>query len=101
MRGSAKIVSAAHQLGAQHGILIAVPVPEKDALPAEKMEDAIRRATAEAEAKNIRGKAVTPFLLARVAELTAGESRRANIALLVNNARTAAEIAVALSGDGP
>ncbi len=94
---AAKIIAAARRLDAQHGLLVTVPVPEGDALPAEKMEDAIRRATEEAAAKNIHGKAVTPFLLARVAELTGGESRRANIALLVNNARTAAEIAVALA----
>jgi pseudouridine-5'-phosphate glycosidase len=94
---AAQIIAAARRLEAQHGVLVTVPVPEKDALPAEKMEDAIRRATAEAESKNIHGKAVTPFLLARVAELTGGDSRRANIALLVNNARVAAEIAVVLT----
>jgi pseudouridine-5'-phosphate glycosidase len=95
---AAEIVAAAHRIGAQHGVLIAVPVPEKDAMPVEKMEAAVRQAISEAEQKNIHGKAATPFLLARVAELTAGESRRANIALLLNNARVAAEIAVALCG---
>jgi pseudouridine-5'-phosphate glycosidase len=95
---AAQIIAAAQRIEAKHGVLVTVPVPEKDAMPAEKMEDAIRRATAEAEQKNVHGKEATPFLLARVAELTAGESRRANIALLVNNARVAAEIAVALAG---
>ena len=66
-------------------------------MPADKMEHAILQATAEAATKGIHGKAVTPFVLARVAELTDGESRRANIALLVNNARVAAEIAVELA----
>ncbi len=94
---AAHIIAAARRLGAQHGLLVTVPVPDAEALPAEKMEDAIRRATDEATATNIHGKAVTPFVLARVAELTCGESRRANIALLVNNARVAAEIAVALA----
>ncbi len=94
---AAQIIAAAQRIGAKHGVLVTVPVPEQDAMPAEKMEVAIRRATAEAEENKIHGKAATPFLLARVAELTAGESRRANIALLVNNARTAAEIAVALA----
>jgi pseudouridine-5'-phosphate glycosidase len=94
---AAQIIAAAGRLAAQHGVLVTVPVPEADAMPAEKMEDAIRRATDEAAAKNIHGKLVTPFVLARVAELTGGESRRANIALLVNNARVAAEIAVALA----
>ncbi len=99
-REAAKIIFAAHALKAQHGVLVTVPVPEKDALPAEKMEDAIRRATAEADAKKIHGKAATPFLLGRVADLTGGDSRRANVALLVNNARVAAEIAVALGRAG-
>ncbi len=97
---AAQIIVAAQRLGAQHGLLVTVPVPEQDAMPAEKMEDAIRRATDEAAAQNIHGKAVTPFVLGRVAELTEGESRRANIALLVNNARVAAEIAVALRALG-
>jgi len=93
----AEIIAAAGRLGAQHGLLVAVPVPEKDALPAERVETAIQQATAEATAQGVHGKRVTPFVLARVAELTGGESRRANIALLVNNARVAGEIAVALA----
>ena len=98
---AAAIIAAARRLNNEYGLLVAVPVPEADALPAEQMEDAIRRATAEAAAQNIHGKAVTPFLLARVAEITAGASRRANVALLVNNARVAGEIAVALQALGP
>lgn len=94
----ARMIASARQLGSQHGILITVPVPEADALPVATMEEAIRRATDEAAAKAIHGKAVTPFLLARVAELTGGASRRANTALLVNNAKVAGEIAVALAG---
>ena len=95
---AAKIIAAAHRLAAQHGLLITVPVPAKDELPAEKVEAAIRHATDEAAARGVTGKRVTPFVLGRVAELTGGESRRANVALLVNNARVAAQIAVALSG---
>jgi pseudouridylate synthase len=93
---AAAIIAAARRLNAEHGLLVTVPVPEADALPAEQMENAIRRATEDAAAQNIHGKAVTPFLLTRVAEITAGASRRANVALLVNNARVAGEIAVAL-----
>ena len=93
---AAKIVAAAQRLAAQHGLLIAVPVPANDELPADKVEAAIQQATNEAAAKGVTGKRVTPFVLGRVAELTGGESRRANVALLVNNARTAAQIAVAL-----
>lgn len=94
---AAAIVTAAHRIGARHGLLLCVPVPEADALPAARMEQAIDLATAEAEAQGIRGKALTPFLLSRVADLTGGESRRANIALLVNNARVGAELATALA----
>ena len=94
---AAQIIAAAQRLGAEHGLLVTVPVPEKDALPPEEIEAAIRRATDEAAAKKIHGKAVTPFVLARVAELTGGASRRANVALLVNNARVAGQIAVALT----
>jgi len=94
---AANIIAAAQRLEAQHGLLITVPVPEKDELPSDKVEAAIRQATDEAGAKGVTGKRVTPFVLGRVAELTGGESRRANVALLVNNARVAAQIAVALA----
>ena len=95
---AARIVAAARRLGAQHGLLVAVPVPEADELPAAQVETAIQQATAEAAAQGIHGKRVTPFLLGRVAELTGGASRRANTALLVNNARVGGQLAVALNG---
>ena len=94
---AAEIVAAAARLKSQHGILITVPVPEADALPAASVESAIVQATGEAARQNVRGKAVTPFLLARMAELTGGDSRRANISLLCNNAAVAGAIAVALA----
>jgi pseudouridine-5'-phosphate glycosidase len=90
---AAAIVDASHRLGAQHGVLIVVPVPEEDAFPAVQAEHAIRQATIDAEARGIHGKALTPFLLERVAELTGGRTREANIALLVNSARTGGLIA--------
>ncbi len=93
---AAQIIAAAAKLGAQHGIIFAVPVPEGDEMPYDTAEAAIQQATKEAEAQGIHGKAITPFVLARVAELTEGESRRANVSLLINNARTAAQIALAL-----
>ena len=93
---AAAIIRAADALGARHGILIAVPVPAEHELSAAAAEEAIANATQEAEAAGIGGKDITPFVLGRVAELTQGASRRANIALLVNNARVAGEIAVAL-----
>jgi pseudouridine-5'-phosphate glycosidase len=80
------------------GALLCVPVPEEHALPLGEARAAIARATADAEAAGIRGPALTPWLLARVATLTHGASVRANTALIVNDARVAAEIAVILSG---
>jgi pseudouridine-5'-phosphate glycosidase len=79
------------------GMLVAVPVPAEFELPAEQMEAAIAQALGEAEAQGVKGKALSPFLLARISELTGEASLRANLALLENNARVAAEIAVALA----
>ena len=78
------------------GVLIGVPVPEEYAVAPEDIEPAIQQALKMAEAENIRGKAISPFLLKHVSELTGGESLKANIALLENNARVAAQIAKAL-----
>ena len=84
-------------IGQQGGVLVANPVPAADKIPAGEMKDHIARALADAEAAGIRGKAVTPFLLGRILELTDGRSLATNIALVKNNARLAAEIAVALA----
>lgn len=94
---AAQVISASRRLGMGHGVLIAVPVPEGMEMPTEAAELAIEQATAEAEVQGIHGKAVTPFVLGRVAELTEGESRRSNVSLLVNNARVGGLIAVELS----
>ncbi len=91
----AAIIKAARMLEAKHGILIAVPVPAADELQ-EDAEAAIQQATQEAHDRGIHGKLITPYVLGRVAELTEGRSRGANTALLINNARTAASIAIAL-----
>jgi pseudouridine-5'-phosphate glycosidase len=91
-RDAAAIIAAAEQMDARHGVLIVVPVPAGSE-PAGDVDGAIERAVADAEAQRIRGKAVTPFLLRRVAELSGGESLRTNQALLVHNARTAGLIA--------
>jgi pseudouridine-5'-phosphate glycosidase len=94
---AARIIAAARRLELGHGLLITVPVPAGDELPEAAAEAAIRQATEEATAKGIHGKEITPFVLSRVAELTEGESRRANVSLLVNNARVGGQIALALS----
>jgi pseudouridine-5'-phosphate glycosidase len=92
----ARVIRAAEQLGARHGVLVAVPVPADKALSGEVAEKAIQQATVEADARGILGKAVTPFVLARVVELTGGRAMAANEALLINNARVAAQIACEL-----
>jgi pseudouridine-5'-phosphate glycosidase len=79
-------------------LLITIPAPEEAALSAEEAEEAISRATEEAEAAGVSGKDVTPFLLDRIVALTGGKAQRANEALLLNNARVAAAIARALAG---
>lgn len=93
----AQIIAAARRLQAEHGILITVPVPAEDELPESVAEQAIQQATEEAAQQNVHGKDVTPFVLRRVVELTGGQSQRANMALLINNARVAAQIATELS----
>lgn len=93
----AAIIKSAGRLGMTHGILIGVPVHAADELDATVAEQAIVQATNEAEAQGVTGKRVTPFVLARVAELTGGKSRQANTSFLVNNAQIAGKIASALA----
>ncbi len=78
-------------------VLVVIPPPRDVALPGKIAREAIRLALGEAEQKNLRGKEVTPFLLNRVNEITGGASLRANVGLLRNNARLAAEIALQLT----
>jgi pseudouridylate synthase len=84
-------------LGAGTGLLITNPIPEKDALDPSLIDTVIAKAIAEAGQRGIAGKALTPFLLARINELSQGRSLAANIALVRNNAVLAARIAVALA----
>jgi pseudouridine-5'-phosphate glycosidase len=96
----ARIARAQWDLGIESAVLVAVPPPIDDALPAGQVEGAIQKALEEARRDGIRGAKVTPYLLARVKELSAGASLKANLALLRNNARVGAQIAVALSSPG-
>jgi len=82
--------------GLQSAVLVANPVPETEAISRSEMEPYIEQANREAQEKGIHGKEVTPFLLQRIAELTKGKSISANLALLLNNARLAAQIAKSL-----
>jgi len=79
------------------GMVLCVPCPAEAALPATEVQAAVDEAVREAAAQGLRGKPVTPFLLARVAALTGGRAKAANLALLRNNARVAAEVAAAIS----
>jgi pseudouridine-5'-phosphate glycosidase len=83
-------------MGLQSAVLVANPIPMADAISKSEMEPLIEKANKEAHAKGIHGQAVTPFLLQRIAELTKGKSMRANLSLLLNNARLAAHISRAL-----
>ena len=80
------------------GVLIGNPIPVADELDAAEIEAQIGKAIADAERQGVSRKALTPFLLQRIFELTGGKSLVANIALVENNARVAAQIAVALAG---
>ena len=93
---AARIVATHLGIGLGSGALVCVPVPADVALPDDVARDAIARAIADAEEAGIAGPAVTPWLLARIAEITGGRSVPANTALIVNNARVAAQLAAAL-----
>ncbi|MDA5555684.1 pseudouridine-5'-phosphate glycosidase [Shimia sp. MMG029] len=96
----AAAIAAAHKMrgamGLPGGQLVANPIPASDEIPAEDLAPVIAQATREAEEQGVTGKGVTPFLLQRIFELTEGRSLVANIALVRNNARLAADIAAAL-----
>jgi pseudouridine-5'-phosphate glycosidase len=93
----AAIWRAKRQLGLPGGLLVTAPVPAQDELPAHEIEPLIDQAVVEVEQRGLRSAAVTPFLLTRIVELSGERSLRANLALLKNNARVAAEIAGALA----
>lgn len=92
----AAIARAHWSLDGAGGVLVANPPPAESALEGAQVEQAIQQALDEAQAQGVRGQAVTPFLLGRVSQLTGGASLQANLALLRNNARLAAQVALAL-----
>ena len=93
----ARIVRAKHEMGLSGGILITNPIPEKYSIPAEQINAVIEQAIAEMDERGIKGKECTPFLLAKIAEITRGESLASNIQLVYNNAAVGTEIAKAYS----
>jgi pseudouridine-5'-phosphate glycosidase len=94
----AAVLARAHwEMGVNSAVLLAVPAPLEDALPDKAMQEAVDQALQDAGEHNIHGQEVTPFLLNRVSELTGKSSMKANLGLLLNNARIAARVAVELS----
>jgi pseudouridylate synthase len=93
----ARFVRTHWQLGGQ-GVVLSNPVPQADEIARAQIDAIIEAALQEAGAQGVQGKAVTPFLLKRINEMTQGASLRTNIALVKNNARVGAQLAVALSG---
>ena len=95
----ARCMKVKWELGLEGGMVIANPVLREDAMDEEVIEEAITKSLKEASEKGIDGKAVTPFLLERISQLTDGESLKTNIALVCNNALVGAKIASAYGND--
>ena len=93
----AKAFHVKRELNLRGGMLVTNPIPEEYSMDADTINKAIDDAVAEAKAQGIHGKATTPFLLAKIKDLTGGDSLDSNIQLVYNNARLAAKTAVALS----
>ena len=94
---AASLIQASDKMGLHCGIVFANPVPHKEAIPRDKLEEMVAKAIETAEQKNVSGKALTPFLLDQIQRLGGQSVVSANRALVVQNARVAAQIAAALS----
>jgi len=93
----ARFIRTKWALGLAGGVVLSAPVPEAAAMPRKEIDAIMEQALAEAKSQGITGKAVTPFLLARIKVLTAGRSLATNIALVKHNAEVGARLAVALA----
>jgi pseudouridine-5'-phosphate glycosidase len=93
----ARFIRTKWQLGLQGGVVVSNPVPAAMAMESGEIDAIIGQALAEADQQGVKGKAVTPFLLARIKELTGGRSLATNIALVKHNALVGAQLAVALN----
>jgi pseudouridine-5'-phosphate glycosidase len=94
----ARFIRAKWALGLGGGVVVSNPVPAQAAMPREEIDAITAQALAEADAQGITGKAITPFLLARIKALTGGRSLATNIALVKHNAVVGARLAIALRG---
>jgi pseudouridine-5'-phosphate glycosidase len=95
----ANLMHAKWNMGLRGGIVVANPIPAEAEIPAAEIAPAIESAVADARRQNITGKNVTPFLLAKLAEVTGGRSLAANMALVRHNAKVAAAIAIAFASN--
>ncbi|KAG2184017.1 hypothetical protein INT44_009028 [Umbelopsis vinacea] len=95
--GAAKMIHANQEMQLQNGMVFAVPIPTEHAADSRNIAQAIGSALKEASNNGIHGKEATPFLLKRITEITKGDSLKANIALVKNNAAIGAQIAVELA----
>ncbi|MDO8848785.1 MAG: pseudouridine-5'-phosphate glycosidase, partial [Coriobacteriia bacterium] len=93
----ASVLQAKWETGLQGGVLVSNPIAEEHALDKAMIDEIIDATLAEARESGVRGKAITPFLLARIHELTDGKSEAANKALVWSNVRVASKIAIALA----
>ena len=91
---AAKLMAAKWGLGLAGGISLVNPIREEDEIPAREMDGIIEQAIGDMDAAGVHGKEATPFLLGRIVEITGGASLKANIALVNNNARLGAQVAV-------
>ena len=93
----ARFIRTKWDLGLAVGVVLSTPVPEAAAMPRAEIDAITQQALADARAQGIAGKAVTPFLLARIKALTGGRSLATNIALVKHNAEVGARLALALA----
>ncbi len=93
-RGAAAVLKARDELGLRNAVVLAVPVPEQAAIDGDELEAMLERAIVLAAESSISGKEITPFLLSQLSQISGGKTLAANIALLENNARVAAEVSL-------
>src|SRR5262249_15970578 len=94
-----QVFAAQRSLGTESALLVTVPVPPEAEVSSEKLELSLREALAQAERAAITGRALTPFVLARLAQQSEGATLESNIALLKNNAAVAAQIALSIRNE--
>jgi pseudouridine-5'-phosphate glycosidase len=99
VREAARIARVHFATGIRSGLVLCVPIPLTDEIPRERTAGVIDQAIAEADAAGVSGAAVTPWLLKRIAELTGGASVQANVALILNNAPLAGQLAAEMMSE--